>query len=114
MASAIEQDAAVSRLAASIRQRHYAAAERGIRPSDKIRARLIYSESMRIRLRESLFERFCLLAAFLFRQIKPNAIDRAGLPGELPAPFYWLFRPYRLMRIYGPGAILKFAHELIG
>jgi hypothetical protein len=70
---------------------------------------------MRIRLRDSLFERFSLLVAFVFRQIKPNANDRAGLPeGKLPGPFFWLLRPYRLIRLYGPAAIGKFAHQLIG
>jgi len=93
VAKAIEQDAAVARLAAYIQQRHYAG------PSTAVR-RLIYCESMRIRMRESFFERLCLLAAFLFRQIKPNANDR--------------LRPYRLFRIYGPATILKFARELMG
>jgi hypothetical protein len=115
MANAIEQDTAVSWLADYIRQRHYAAASADPGLQTKSVARLIDSERIRIRLRDSMFERFGLLAAFVFRQIKPNANDRAGLPGgKLPAPFYWLLRPYRLMRIYGPGAIGKFAHELIG
>ena len=97
VAKAIEQDAAVARLAASIQRRHYAGELTAVR-------RLIYCESMRIGMRESLFERLCLLAAFLFRQIKPNTNDR-----EL-----WLLRPFRLIRIYGPATILKFARELMG
>ncbi len=91
VATAIQQDAAVTRLAASIQRRHYTSEVTAVR-------RLIYCESMRIHMRESLFERFCLLAAFLFRQIKPHAI----------------LRPYRLLRVYGPATILKFARELIG
>jgi hypothetical protein len=91
VAKAIQQDAAVIRLAAYIQRRHYADQATAVR-------RLIYCESMRIRMRESLLERFCLRAAFVFRQIKPNAI----------------LRPYRLLRIYGPATILKFARELMG
>jgi hypothetical protein len=108
VAKAIEQDAAVARLAAHIQQRHYQG------PATAVR-KLIYCESMRIRMRESFFERFCLLAAFLFREIKPNTNDRERA-GEriLPEPLYWLFRPYRLVRIYGPATILKFTRELMG
>jgi hypothetical protein len=116
MANAIERDKAVSRIAGCIRQRHYVGAA-GAGPGLQTRsvARLIYSEGMRIRLRDSLFERFSLLVAFVFRQIKPNANDRAGLPeGKLPGPFFWLLRPYRLIRLYGPAAIGKFARQLIG
>ena len=115
MANAIEQDTAVCRLADDIRQRHYVAAAADPGLQTKSVARLIYSERIRIRLRDSMLERFGLLAGFVFRQIQPNANDRAGLPeGKLPGPFYWLLRPYRLIRLYGPAAIGKFARELIG
>ncbi len=49
-------------------------------------------------MRESRFERFRLLATFLFRQIQPNVNDRDGLPHrKLPKPLYWLVRPIRLI-----------------
>ncbi len=112
---AIEEDAAVFRLARRIQQRHRADGDGYLHPRRKAVAELIYWEGMRIRMRESRLERFCLLAAFLFRQIKPNANDRDSLPHRrLPQPLYWLIRPFRLLRIYGPAAILKFARELIG
>jgi hypothetical protein len=106
VAKAIEQDAAVASLAAYIQRRHYARRAGDPGRGAAIR-RLIYCEGMRIRMRESLFERLCLLAGFLVREIKPNANDREQ-------PLGWLLRPYRLFRIYGPVTILKFARELMG
>ncbi len=112
---AIEQDAAVFPLAACIQRRHYAdqGEDRGSRRGSV--AELVYCEGMRIRMRESTFERFYLLAVVFLHQIKPNLNDRVRWPQrELPRPLYWLLRPIRLARIYGPAAIVKFARDLIG
>jgi hypothetical protein len=112
---AIEQDAAVSLLATRIQRRHGADGSGDLHPRRKAVAELIYWEGMRIRMRESRLERLCLLAVFLLRQIKPNANDRNSLPlRRLPEPLYWLIRPFRLVRIYGPASIVKFARDLIG
>ncbi len=112
---AIEQDAAVSALAARIQRRHRAEGHAHLHRRRKAIAELVYWEGMRIRMRESRLERCCLLAAFLFRQIKPNANDRNSLPQRsLPEPLYWLIRPFRLVGIYGPASIVKFARDLMG
>jgi hypothetical protein len=114
VATAIERDTAVARLAAYIQWRHYASGAHDPGRGTAI-GRLIYCEGMRFRMRESLVERFCLLAGFLFREIKPNANDRQRVGQRwLPEPLYWLLRPCRLVRIYGPAAILKFARQLFG
>lgn len=112
---AIEQDSAIPALAARIQRRHCADGGGQFHPRRTAVAELIYCEGMRIRMRESRFERFCLLAAFLFRQIKPNVNDREGLPHrKLPKPLYWLVRPIRLIGSYGPATILRLAREFIG
>ncbi len=112
---AIEQDAAVAPLAARIQRQHSADAGAHLHSRRKAVAQLIFCEGMRIRMRESRFERFYLLAVFFLRQIEPNASDRVRLPHrKLPEPLYWLLRPIRLIRIYGSAAILKFARDLIG
>ncbi len=110
---AIERDATLFQLAAGIRQRHSMATRESV-PSTTV-AGLIYRENMRIRMRESMFERLGMLAGFLFRQIKPNQNDRVHWPRrKLPEPLYWLLRPFRLVRTYGPATIARFARGLMG
>jgi hypothetical protein len=115
MEMAIEGDSAVARLAAEIERRHYAdgGGDPGL-PSRPM-ARLVYHEGMRIRMRDSVFERLGMLACFLFRQSKPNQNDRVRWSARpLPEPFYWVLRPFRLVRNYGPAIIAKSVRDLLG
>jgi hypothetical protein len=113
---AIQEDAAVFPLARSIQRGHHASGRGDLSPRRRAVAQLIYCEGMRVRMRESMLERFCLLAIVFLRQMEPNVNDRNRLPHrKLPKLLlYWLMRPIRLLRIYGPATIVRFARDLIG
>lgn len=71
-------------------------------------------DAMRLRSREKTSERIAFLLHLLGEKMRPSAVDRQWIALPLSASaFYWVLRPVRVLRHYGPRCSMDYVRELI-
>ncbi len=113
VAEAIASDPAISAIAAQIVRRHYTAEADYFLSQAKAVSNRLYLEWFRVQMSDSRWERLRRHAGFLFGLLAPNENDRSYFAGNLPRPFYWLLKPWRLFRSYGPARFLQLGRQFL-
>ena len=114
VAEADEEDPAVSAMAAELQEHHCAVLQFSNSSREAGVCDFVHHEAMRLLYRESFLHRLILLLCLLCKVFQPTASDRQYFaPRAIPEPLCWVFRPFRLLRIYGPAFLLRLTGQLI-
>jgi hypothetical protein len=86
----------------------------GTTSGDAVRNRTHF-DFLRVQTRDRLQDRLSLFAKLVVERVAPSAEDRRCVPlPDVLRPFYWLIRPFRLCRTYGPVFMFQETVRLLG
>jgi len=112
-AAALARDPGTAEVAAQIARHHYLPEADHLDTRGRSVCGRIYLEWVRLQMSDSRLERLRWHAQYLFRLLAPGADDRSWLNGRLPEPVYWLVKPFRLLRSYGPARFLRLGRRFV-
>jgi hypothetical protein len=100
VSEALEDSPGVLRVAADIERGFSAATSESSEEAPGTVRERIDQEWMKVEVRDGFWERLGLRTVLLANLLRPNEKDRAIFESKLPAPTYWIVRPYRLLQKY--------------
>ncbi len=112
-AAAIARDPLVAEIAGQIERHHYTPEADRLEAEGRVVSGRIYLEWVRLQIVDNVWERLAWHTRYLFSLLAPNANDRSWFSRKLPEPVYWVLKPWRLLRSYGPARLLRLGRQFV-